>query len=55
MGSLAVPRESYSSLGSVFIIGTGRGKNKRKKDVKKKQKKKKNVQGNPRGMMSAQD
>lgn len=48
MGSLAVPRESYSSLGSVFIIGTGGKKSGKKKggDIKKRA-------GHPRGAMSA--
>lgn len=35
MGSLAVPRESYSSLGSVFIIGTGGKKIERKVETLK--------------------
>lgn len=42
MGSLAIPRESYSSLGSVFIIGAGGKKVERKVEILKK---KKNVQG----------
>lgn len=35
MGSLAVPRESNSSLGSVFIIGTGGKKIERKVETLK--------------------
>lgn len=46
MGTLALPRESYSSLGSVFIIGTGEKKNRKKyREVKKRA-------GNPRGVAS---